>query len=57
MLHVVDNLLPVELLEALQQLCLIYGELKRSHPLVRPCSAGEQRMEARAPSMPPSSDS
>ncbi len=32
MLHVVHNLLPVDLLEALQQLCLIYGEHKQSHP-------------------------
>ena len=32
MLHVPDNLLPVDLLEALQQLCLIHGELKQSHP-------------------------
>lgn len=32
MLHVVDNQLPVGLPEALQQLCLIHGELKQSHP-------------------------
>ena len=31
MLHVVDNLLPGDLLEALQQLCLIHGELKQAH--------------------------
>jgi len=32
MLHVVDNLLPGDLLEALRQLCLIHGELKQAHP-------------------------
>ena len=32
MLHVVDNLLLVDLLEALQQLCLIHGELYQAHP-------------------------
>lgn len=32
MLHVVDNLLPVDLLEALRQLCVVHGELKQTHP-------------------------
>ena len=32
MLHVVDTPLPVDLLEAFQQLCLIHGELKQAHP-------------------------
>ena len=32
MLHVVDNLLPADLLEALRQLCVVHGELKQTHP-------------------------
>ena len=32
MLHVVDNLLPTDLLEALRQLCLVHGELKQTNP-------------------------
>ena len=32
MLHVVDNLLPVDRLEALRQLCVVHGELKQTHP-------------------------
>ena len=33
MLHVVDNLLPGDLLEdGFEQLCLIHGELKQAHP-------------------------
>ena len=30
MLHVVDNLLPADLLEALRQLCVIHGQLKQT---------------------------
>ena len=32
MLHVVDNLLPANLLEVLRQLCVVHGELKQTHP-------------------------
>ncbi len=32
MLHVVDDLLPTDLLGALRQLCLVHGELKQIHP-------------------------
>ena len=56
MLHVVDNLLPVDLLEALRQLCVVHGELTRPIP-VTPCSAGVLATAARASSILPSSDS
>ena len=36
MLHVVDDLLPTDLLGALRQLCLVHGELKQIHPGRRP---------------------
>ena len=32
MLHVVDNLLPTDLPEALRQLCVVHGVLKQTHP-------------------------
>ena len=52
MLHVVDNLLPADLLEALRQLCVVHGELKQTHP-------GDALLTTavRARSMPSSSDS
>ena len=57
MLHVVDDLLPTDLLGALRQLCLVHGELKQIHPGT-PCSAGVLTMDAPcARSMLPSSDS
>lgn len=32
MLHVVDNLLPADLLEELRKLCVVHGELKQTNP-------------------------
>ena len=57
MLHVVDNLLPANLLEVLRQLCVVHGELKQTHPGDALFSWRAVDGRVRARSMPPSSDS